>query len=98
MQRFMLVMALASSPKLLIADEPTTALDVTVQKEIIEILKSLQKTENLSILLISHNIGLVKNISNKIIVMKEGKLIENNHTQLILQSPQKKIHKRAFIN
>ena len=93
MQRFMLVMALASSPKLLIADEPTTALDVTVQKEIIEILKSLQKTENLSILLISHNIGLVKNISNKIIVMKEGKLIENNHTQLILQSPKKKYTK-----
>ena len=93
MQRFMLVMALAPSPKLLIADEPTTALDVTVQKEIIEILKSLQKTENLSILLISHNIGLVKNISNKIIVMKEGKLIENNHTQLILQSPKKKYTK-----
>ena len=93
MQRFMLVMALASSPKLLIADEPTTALDVTVQKEIIEILKSLQKTENLSILLISHNIGLVKNISNRIIVMKEGKLIENNHTQLILQSPKKKYTK-----
>ena len=93
MQRFMLVMALASSPKLLIADEPTTALDVTVQKEIIEILKSLQKTENLSILLISHNIGLVKNISDKIIVMKEGKLIENNHTQLILQSPKKKYTK-----
>ena len=93
MQRFMLVMALASSPKLLIADEPTTALDVTVQKEIIEILKSLQKTENLSILIISHNIGLVKNISNKIIVMKEGKLIENNHTQLILQSPKKKYTK-----
>ena len=93
MQRFMLVMALASSPKLLIADEPTTALDVTVQKEIIEILKSLQKTENLSILLISHNLGLVKNISNKIIVMKEGKLIENNHTQLILQSPKKKYTK-----
>ena len=93
MQRFMLVMALASSPKLLIADEPTTALDVTVQKEIIEILKSLQKTENLSILLISHNIGLVKNISNKIIVMKEGKLIENNRTQLILKSPKKKYTK-----
>ena len=90
MQRFMLVMALVSSPKLLIADEPTTALDVTVQKEIIEILKSLQKTEDLSILFISHNIGLVKNISNKIIVMKEGKLIENNYTQLILQSPKKK--------
>ena len=93
MQRFMLVMALASSPKLLIADEPTTALDVTVQKEIIEILKSLQKTEKLSILLISHNIGLVKNISNKIIVMKGGELIENNHTQLILQSPKKKYTK-----
>ena len=93
MQRFMLVMALASSPKLLIADEPTTALDVTVQKEIIEILKSLQKTENLSILLISHNIGLVKNISDKIIVMKEGKLIENNRTQLILKSPKKKYTK-----
>ena len=93
MQRFMLVMALVSSPKLLIADEPTTALDVTVQKEIIEILRSLQKTENLSILFISHNIGLVKNISNKIIVMKGGELIENNHTQLILQSPKKKYTK-----
>lgn len=93
MQRFMLVMALASSPELLIADEPTTALDVTVQKEIIEILKSLQKTENLSILFISHNIGLVKNISEKIIVMKGGKLIENNHAQLILQKPKKKYTK-----
>ena len=60
-QRVMIVMALACSPKLLIADEPTTALDVTVQKEIVEILKSLQKTENLSILFISHDLKLVSN-------------------------------------
>ena len=79
MQRFMLVMALASSPKLLIADEPTTALDVTVQKEIIEILKSLQKTENLSILLISNNISKrTRNNRLKLLYEKEPLMIVRN--------------------
>ena len=64
-QRVMIVMALSCNPQLLIADEPTTALDVTIQKEIIEILKNLQKSEKLSILFISHDLRLVSNISDR---------------------------------
>ena len=75
-QRVMIVMALSCNPKLLIADEPTTALDVTIQKEIIEILKNLQKSENLSILFISHDLRLVSNISDKILIMRNGKIVE----------------------
>ena len=72
-QRVMIVMALSCNPQLLIADEPTTALDVTIQKEIIEILKNLQKSEKLSILFISHDLRLVSNISDKILIMKMEK-------------------------
>ena len=68
-------MALSCNPKLLIADEPTTALDVTIQKEIIEILKDLQKSENLSILFISHDLRLVSKISDRIIIMKTGEIM-----------------------
>ena len=67
-QRVMIVMALACNPKLLIADEPTTALDVTVQKEIIDILKLLQKTEGLSILFISHDLKLVSKITDRLVI------------------------------
>ena len=88
-QRVMIVMALSCNPKLLIADEPTTALDVTIQKEIIEILKDLQKSENLSILFISHDLRLVSKISDRIIIMKKGEIIEQGLNKQIFESPKK---------
>ena len=88
-QRVMIVMALSCNPKLLIADEPTTALDVTIQKEIIEILKDLQKSENLSILFISHDLRLVSKISDRIIIMKSGEIIEQGLNKQIFKSPKK---------
>ena len=87
-QRVMIVMALSCNPKLLIADEPTTALDVTIQKEIIEILKNLQKSENLSILFISHDLRLVSNISDKILIMRNGKIVEQGSNKSIFNSPK----------
>lgn len=87
-QRVMIVMALSCNPQLLIADEPTTALDVTIQKEIIEILKNLQKSEKLSILFISHDLRLVSNISEKILIMKNGKIIEQGSNKNIINSPK----------
>ena len=87
-QRVMIVMALSCNPQLLIADEPTTALDVTIQKEIIEILKNLQKSEKLSILFISHDLRLVSNISDKILIMKNGKIIEEGSNKNIINYPK----------
>ena len=87
-QRVMIVMALSCNPQLLIADEPTTALDVTIQKEIIEILKNLQKSEKLSILFISHDLRLVSNISDKILIMKNGKIIEQGSNKNIINYPK----------
>ena len=87
-QRVMIVMALSCNPQLLIADEPTTALDVTIQKEIIEILKNLQKSEKLSILFISHDLRLISNISDKILIMKNGKIIEQGSNKNIINFPK----------
>ena len=80
-------MALICKPKLLIADEPTTALDIIVQKEIIELIKELQKQNSMSVLFISHDISLVSHIADKIIVMKEGEIIEKGEKINILKSP-----------
>ena len=87
-QRVMIVMALSCNPKLLIADEPTTALDVTVQKEIIDILKGLQKSEKLSILFISHDLKLVSTISDRIIIMRKGEIVEHGSNKQIFNSPK----------
>ena len=87
-QRIMIAMALLCSPSLLIADEPTTALDVTVQKEIIQLIKKLQKSEKLSVLFISHDLSLVKQIADHIIIMKDGKIIEHGTNNKIFNSPK----------
>lgn len=87
-QRVMIAMALASEPDLLIADEPTTALDVTVQMQILELLKSLQQKLQLSILLITHDLGLVKSFSQRIAVMQQGQVVEIGETQQIFNQPQ----------
>ena len=88
-QRVMIAMAILCKPKLLIADEPTTALDVTVQKEIILLLKSLQKKYKMSILFISHDLNLVKYLANRVFVMKNGKIIESGVKEELFNNPQK---------
>ena len=87
-QRAMIAMALACKPKILVADEPTTALDVTIQKQIIDLLKNLQASENLSIILITHNFGIVKNFAHRVVVMYRGEIVEQGVTQDILGNPQ----------
>ena len=88
-QRVMIAMAILCKPKLLIADEPTTALDVTVQKEIIFLLKSLQKKYKISILFISHDLNLVKLLADKVFVMKNGKIIESEVKEKLFNNPKK---------
>jgi peptide/nickel transport system ATP-binding protein len=88
-QRLMIAMAIASKPKLLIADEPTTALDVTVQKEIIELLIQIRNSEGLSIIFISHDLALVSEIADKVIVMYKGEIIEQGRASKIFKKPTK---------
>lgn len=92
-QRVMIAMAIACKPKLLIADEPTTALDVTVQKEIILLLKELQKETGMSILFISHDLSLVSEIADRVIVMYKGKIVERGSSASIFKNPQEEYTK-----
>ena len=87
-QRVMIAMALLCKPKLLIADEPTTALDVLVQQDIILLIKRLQKQNNMSVLFISHDLSLVANLADTIAVMQDGKLVEIGKTQQIFTAPK----------
>lgn len=86
-QRVMIAMAIACKPKILIADEPTTALDVTVQKEIILLLKELQQETNMSIIFISHDLSLVSEIADRVLVMYRGEIVEQGNTQQIFNNP-----------
>lgn len=87
-QRVMIAMAIACKPKILIADEPTTALDVTVQKEIIQLLKELQQETKMSILFISHDLSLVSEIANRVLVMYKGEIVEQGKAKAIFENPQ----------
>lgn len=87
-QRVMIAMALANDPELLIADEPTTALDVTIQKQILDLLKSLQKRLNMSILLITHDLHIVRSIADSVLVMRDGEIIEYNSTDDLFNHPK----------
>jgi oligopeptide/dipeptide ABC transporter ATP-binding protein len=87
-QRVMIASALACGPKLLIADEPTTALDVTIQAQIIDLLKQLQDELKMSVLLITHNLGLVAENSKNIAVMYAGRIVEKGPTSMILADPR----------
>ncbi len=86
-QRVMIAMALACRPKLLIADEPTTALDVIVQAQILKIIKSLKKEYNMSVLLITHDLGLVQDFCDKVNVMYDGRIVESAECSKIFQNP-----------
>ncbi|MBY0317015.1 MAG: ABC transporter ATP-binding protein [Bdellovibrionales bacterium] len=87
-QRVMIAMAIACKPKLLIADEPTTALDVTVQKQILDLLQSLQKKYGMSLLFISHDLAVVKSITSHLVVMRKGVAVEKGSTQDVFINPQ----------
>src|SRR6204780_4608245 len=82
-QRVMIAMALANEPDLLIADEPTTALDVTVQAQIIELLKDVKKRLGMSLLFITHDLGIVRKLANRVCVMKEGKIVEHGAVERV---------------
>ncbi|MEM1124988.1 MAG: ABC transporter ATP-binding protein, partial [Bacteroidota bacterium] len=84
-QRIMIAMALSCQPKLLIADEPTTALDVTVQKSILNLLNELRSTYQLSILFISHDLGVIRSIADRILVMQKGKIVESGTVEAIFK-------------
>jgi microcin C transport system ATP-binding protein len=86
-QRVMIAMALANEPDLLIADEPTTALDVTVQKEILQLLKDLQQEKQLGLLLITHDLGVVRHMAQRILVMKDGELVESGDCHTLFIAP-----------
>jgi microcin C transport system ATP-binding protein len=86
-QRIMIAMALANNPKLLIADEPTTALDVTIQAQILDLLVDLKMNEGMSMLFITHDLGIVKRIADRVYVMKDGDIVEHGRTQEVFQNP-----------
>lgn len=86
-QRVMIAMALAGNPKLIIADEPTTALDVTIQAQILELLKDLQKEQGCSIMLITHDLGVIAEMSDEVVVMYAGRVIEKGTSKEIFHNP-----------
>jgi len=96
-QRVVIAMAIACKPQILIADEPTTALDVTVQKEIITLLKALQQETKMSLLFISHDLTLVSEIANRVIVMQHGAIVEQGITQDLFKTPAKN-YTKALLN
>ncbi len=87
-QRVMIAMALACQPRILVADEPTTALDVTTQKQILDLLKDLRERLNMSILLITHNFNVIDHFAQRVLVMFQGKIVEEGPTDAILRNPQ----------
>jgi microcin C transport system ATP-binding protein len=87
-QRVMIAMALANEPDLLIADEPTTALDVTVQAQILQLLKDLQARLGMAILFITHDLGIVRRIAERVCVMKQGKIVEHGAVEQVFEAPQ----------
>ncbi|WPD24698.1 MAG: dipeptide ABC transporter ATP-binding protein [Candidatus Electrothrix scaldis] len=87
-QRVMIAMALACRPALLIADEPTTALDVTIQAQIIDLIKDLQKEFNMAVLLITHDLPLVRKAAESVSIMHKGRIVEQNSTEALFENPQ----------
>ncbi len=95
-QRVMIAIAMICEPKLLIADEPTTALDVTIQMQIIKLLQKLSRTKHISILFISHDLSLVRQLCNRVIVMKDGRIIEQGDTEAVFKNPKQRYTKQLI--
>ena len=87
-QRVMIAMALANGPKLLVADEPTTALDVTIQAQILELLSDLKRTERMSMLFITHDLNIVRRVADRVCVMQQGEIVEQGPTERVFTAPQ----------
>lgn len=87
-QRVLISIALAANPHILIADEPTTALDPTIQAQILELLKNLRKQLNMSLILVSHDIGVVASLCDRVLVMYQGKIVEHGTASEVLNTPQ----------
>ncbi len=87
-QRVMIAMALACEPRILVADEPTTALDVTIQKQIMDLLKELKENLGMSIILITHNFGIIADFADDVIVMFRGRIVESGSVDSVLNNPQ----------
>src|SRR5207247_605098 len=87
-QRAMIAIALACRPDLLIADEPTTALDVTIQAQILNLMKDMQKRFGTSIILITHDLGVVAGMCDRVVVMKDGAIVETGTTEEIFENAQ----------
>jgi ABC-type dipeptide/oligopeptide/nickel transport system ATPase component len=96
-QRVVIAMALACEPKLLVADEPTTALDVTIQAQILDLLRDLRNQLGMSVLLITHNFGIVKGFADRVLVMYQGNIVESGSVETILSNPQHP-YTKALIN
>jgi peptide/nickel transport system ATP-binding protein len=86
-QRVVIALALAGDPELVIADEPTTALDVSVQAQIINLLKSLQRARGLSMMLVTHDIGVIADVADRVVVMYAGRIVEAGPTKALLKQP-----------
>jgi len=86
-QRVMIAMALITEPKILIADEPTTALDVTIQAQILDLIKNLQKRRNTSVIFMTHNLGVIAGMADRVLVMYAGKIVESGETEAIYYTP-----------
>jgi ABC-type dipeptide/oligopeptide/nickel transport system ATPase component len=87
-QRVMIAMAVACHPSLLVADEPTTALDVTIQAQILDLLRDLRKRLGMAVLLITHNLAIVSNLADRVVVMFRGKIVEEGSAREVLKNPQ----------
>ena len=87
-QRVMIAMALCTRPKILVADEPTTALDVTVQRQILDLFRELKLRFGMSIILITHNFGIIRGLADKVAVMYRGKLLEFGECAAVLEAPR----------
>ena len=94
-QRVMIAMALACDPQLLIADEPTTALDVTVQAQILDLLQELQQRTGMAIVFITHNLGVVAEIADRVMVMYAGRIVEEGGVVPVLEAAADALHPRA---
>lgn len=92
-QRVMIAMAISCSPTLLIADEPTTALDVTVQKTVVELINNLRKDRNMAVLFITHDLGVISEVADRVMVMRKGEKVEDGDTAEILSNPKKEYTK-----
>ena len=95
-QRVMIAMAIANNPDLLIADEPTTALDVTIQKQILDLLDKLRIKYKMSLLLITHDLGIVKKIADRVCVMEKGRIVEQNQTSKVFSQPKHSYTKKLI--